>query len=259
MISKRFRRPSASAHRPRPPVASALVVGLASFLTGAATTAPAQEVRTSYLAGTNLPGRDYRSFTVESGGPGRCRTACIEEAHCQAWTYVLPGIQGPDGKCWLKDSVPAETDDDCCTSGVKTVTQPATADNRAGASGAGPDAARREGQAPLEAGYNLALAALGAKVTASSQYDDGPWATRNLIDGKIGERDSSGRDCYICGWSSASPFRGPQDIVIDLAGDAPAKLRAVVINTMAYRTRRHGCRRTSRSGRQKATMRGISN
>lgn len=71
----------------------------------------------SFLSDTNLYGQDYRSFDVS--GQLLCRNACLEEARCKAWTYVRPSIQGPTGKCWLKDRVPTEMADTCCISGVK--------------------------------------------------------------------------------------------------------------------------------------------
>ena len=90
------------------------------FVELARTAEPGPQVTTSFLADTNFYGRDYDSFDA-AGGAEQCQQACIDDVRCQAWTHVRPGIQGPDGKCWLKDSVPAETHDDCCTSGVKQV------------------------------------------------------------------------------------------------------------------------------------------
>jgi PAN domain-containing protein len=54
--------------------------------------------------GTNLPGHDYASFNAPSAFV--CRTTCGGEARCQAYTWVKPGIQGPSGHCWLKDTLP---------------------------------------------------------------------------------------------------------------------------------------------------------
>lgn len=33
-----------------------------------------------------------------------CRAACVANNSCAAYTYVNPGIQGPSGFCWLKNS-----------------------------------------------------------------------------------------------------------------------------------------------------------
>lgn len=54
--------------------------------------------------GTNLPGHDYANFDAPSAFV--CRTTCGGESRCQAYTWVKPGIQGPSGHCWLKDTLP---------------------------------------------------------------------------------------------------------------------------------------------------------
>jgi hypothetical protein len=94
-----------------------MVVILVRAEPGAAANSTEASVISSFLSDTNLYGQDYRSFDVS--GQLLCRNACLEEVRCKAWTYVHPGIHGPPGKCWLKDSVPTETDDTCCISGVK--------------------------------------------------------------------------------------------------------------------------------------------
>ena len=80
---------------------------------------------------TNRSGGDYRRFEAP-GGLDECRRACDDDAACQAYTFVRPGIQSPDGMCWLKSSVPEPAADDCCTSGVKGAT-PAPSESRAAA------------------------------------------------------------------------------------------------------------------------------
>lgn len=67
--------------------------------------------------GVNLPGRDYADFTAPSAFV--CRTSCGGESRCQAYTWVKPGIQGPEGHCWLKSSLPAIVKDQCCDSGPR--------------------------------------------------------------------------------------------------------------------------------------------
>ena len=64
--------------------------------------------------GTNLPGHDYANFDAPSAFV--CRTSCGGESRCQAYTWVKPGIQGPSGHCWLKNSLPAIVKDTCCDS-----------------------------------------------------------------------------------------------------------------------------------------------
>ena len=67
--------------------------------------------------GTNLPGKDYANFDAPSAFV--CRTSCGGESACQAYTWVKPGIQGPNGHCWLKRSLPAIVKDACCDSGPR--------------------------------------------------------------------------------------------------------------------------------------------
>lgn len=67
--------------------------------------------------GTNLPGHDYANFDAPSAFV--CRTTCGGESRCQAYTWVKPGIQGPSGHCWLKDSLPNIVKDACCDSGPR--------------------------------------------------------------------------------------------------------------------------------------------
>jgi hypothetical protein len=63
------------------------------------------------------PGSDIRSgFDVQY--PFECREACLEEDNCQSFTFVKAGIQAEQPQCWIKDSKPEPSDNDCCISGV---------------------------------------------------------------------------------------------------------------------------------------------
>jgi hypothetical protein len=73
------------------------------------------------LSGINLYGADYSSFWVETPEPKLCQNACRSEAKCAAWTYVQPGVQGKQARCWLKTRVPQQFQNQCCTSGVEHV------------------------------------------------------------------------------------------------------------------------------------------
>jgi hypothetical protein len=68
-------------------------------------------------SGVDRPGADFR--TLPGGSFQECQTACAVDATCRAWSWVKPGVQGPQGKCWLKNGVPDAIRSDCCTSGVK--------------------------------------------------------------------------------------------------------------------------------------------
>ncbi len=72
--------------------------------------------------GIDRPGGDYKNFNLETSDPNHCRSACMGEAGCKAWTFVRPGHQGPTARCWLKNTVPVSKNAPCCVSGVKQVT-----------------------------------------------------------------------------------------------------------------------------------------
>jgi hypothetical protein len=68
---------------------------------------------------TDRPGMDYRNFDLSSPDVNLCERACADDSQCKAFTYVKPGIQGPNARCWLKSGVPASKKSSCCISGVK--------------------------------------------------------------------------------------------------------------------------------------------
>ena len=68
---------------------------------------------------TDRPGRDYRTFFVETADPADCQDACVADGQCHAWTYVAPGYQGDLARCWLKNPAPEPSPaSPCCVSGV---------------------------------------------------------------------------------------------------------------------------------------------
>jgi PAN domain-containing protein len=82
--------------------------------------APAPSVGTP-ANGVDLHGADYSNFWAASTEPKLCQDACRSDAKCAAWTYVNPGVQGPQPRCWLKSQVPQATKNECCTSGIERV------------------------------------------------------------------------------------------------------------------------------------------
>jgi hypothetical protein len=70
---------------------------------------------------TNIPGSDYRDFDLKIDDPKLCAQVCTEDSSCIACTYVKPGIQGPNARCWLKNNVSSPVPDQCCQSGVKEI------------------------------------------------------------------------------------------------------------------------------------------
>jgi hypothetical protein len=69
---------------------------------------------------TDRPGMDYRSIELPSSDWHLCQAECDADARCRAWTFVKPGHQGRNARCWLKTGVPEPRPGDCCVSGVKT-------------------------------------------------------------------------------------------------------------------------------------------
>jgi hypothetical protein len=69
---------------------------------------------------TDRRGGDYKDFDLPQARIELCRDACANDSNCRAFTYVKPGGQGPNARCWLKSSVPSgEGGLSCCISGVK--------------------------------------------------------------------------------------------------------------------------------------------
>jgi hypothetical protein len=83
-----------------------------------ATTSPVQPSK-PMMPNTDLHGDSYRNFELSSADPTLCQNACKAESQCHAWTYVHPGLQGSNARCWLKNIVPSATANNCCTSGIE--------------------------------------------------------------------------------------------------------------------------------------------
>jgi hypothetical protein len=71
---------------------------------------------------TDRPGNDYTSVTLPSGSnAAACEALCkADGSNCKAWTFVKPGVQAANPRCWLKNTVPAAQANNCCVSGVMT-------------------------------------------------------------------------------------------------------------------------------------------
>ena len=88
--------------------------------------------------GFDRPGGDIANLALPAATPAMCQQQCTDNASCQAWTYVNPGVQGPQAHCWIKGSTPLPQANGCCTSGLKVATAPANmakpqgAEDRAG-------------------------------------------------------------------------------------------------------------------------------
>jgi len=82
---------------------------------GAPAGAPTPPTPGEMRDGIDFPGGDLYRVT----GPELCKRLCDLEPQCRAWTYVKPGVQGPQGVCWLKRSVSQPVQNPSCISGVK--------------------------------------------------------------------------------------------------------------------------------------------
>lgn len=78
-----------------------------------------------YELGIDRPGRNLRDgFAMTQ--PGSCRRECQQDPECWSWTWVKPGIQGEEGRCWLKDGTPEAKANSCCVSGIRVVAPPSS-------------------------------------------------------------------------------------------------------------------------------------
>ena len=85
-----------------------------AFLAAAISARPA-------LAQANFdrPGSDYVSAPVISGDPADCALVCERDRRCRAWSFNYPTDITEGAVCWLKSSVPARVQSNCCVSGVR--------------------------------------------------------------------------------------------------------------------------------------------
>jgi hypothetical protein len=65
------------------------------------------------------PGSDIRNFDLPRADPDLCQRACADNPACRAFTFVRPGVQGPNARCRLKNDVPRAVPNGCCVSGVR--------------------------------------------------------------------------------------------------------------------------------------------
>ncbi|MCJ7445272.1 MAG: PAN domain-containing protein [Methanotrichaceae archaeon] len=68
---------------------------------------------------TNRPDWDYSNFDLGEADPNLCAQACADDPQCKAFTYVKPGYQGSNARCWLKNKASNPVPDECCVSGAK--------------------------------------------------------------------------------------------------------------------------------------------
>jgi hypothetical protein len=61
---------------------------------------------TSGWYGYDLPGSDYGYYQMSGGTPQLCASYCAGDSRCVAYTYVPPGVQEANARCWVKSSTP---------------------------------------------------------------------------------------------------------------------------------------------------------
>ena len=76
------------------------------------------------MIGSNLeydidrPGKDIKSLNLSTPDPKLCMQECANYPDCRAFTYVKPGVQSTQAKCWLKHSIPGPVKNTNCISGI---------------------------------------------------------------------------------------------------------------------------------------------
>ena len=95
------------------------VILLVLFLSGCGGYASHTMSRPEMELNTDRPGSDIETIRLEKAKPQLCSNACNTGSSCVAWTYVKPGILGPDAHCRLKSQAPSPIRSSCCISGVK--------------------------------------------------------------------------------------------------------------------------------------------
>ena len=70
-------------------------------------------------AGFDRPGGDYANYPVRSGDPASCAARCERDGRCRAWSFSYPLTAVNHAVCWLRSSVTARVENNCCISGVR--------------------------------------------------------------------------------------------------------------------------------------------
>ncbi len=70
-------------------------------------------------ANWDRPGADYSRSVLPSGDPAVCALQCERDRKCHAWSFNYPSVNDDGAVCWLKSSVPARVQSNCCVSGVR--------------------------------------------------------------------------------------------------------------------------------------------
>lgn len=69
--------------------------------------------------GYDRGGSDTRSLDLPRADPDLCLAECARDSACLAYTYVVPGAQGPNARCWIKSGVGTAVTNSYTTSGIR--------------------------------------------------------------------------------------------------------------------------------------------
>jgi hypothetical protein len=61
------------------------------------------ELKTRVSSQYDFRGGDYQAIEMSAPMPVWCGYYCSQDARCKAYTYVPPGVKGPNAMCYLKD------------------------------------------------------------------------------------------------------------------------------------------------------------
>jgi V8-like Glu-specific endopeptidase len=79
---------------------------------------------TTFERGFDRFGFDFSIFDLPLASPDLCRSSCQANDGCRAFTYVQPGVYGPNARCFLKSAIGAWQPCDVCTSGTVLSQEP---------------------------------------------------------------------------------------------------------------------------------------
>lgn len=65
----------------------------------------------------DMMGGDKAAYYIHDAGT--CEAACDRAGDCRGWTWVKPGVQGPQAVCYLKNQLLPARRSDCCISGYR--------------------------------------------------------------------------------------------------------------------------------------------
>lgn len=77
------------------------------------------ETKFTKRANWDLQAPNLKRIVLNVPNPDLCREACANEKKCEGYTFVKPGIQGPQAVCYLKGRIKKAVQNNCCVSGAK--------------------------------------------------------------------------------------------------------------------------------------------